>query len=85
MNSKQRATLTRIFENPTPTDIPWADIESLITALGGTVVSRKRGSRVGFVLGDHRATLHSPHPERQTGVKTTQAVRDFLEQSGIKA
>ena len=73
MNSKQRATLTEIFTSPTPADIPWADIESLILALGGAVISRKRGSRVGFIIGEHRATLHSPHPERHTGIRTTQA------------
>jgi hypothetical protein len=83
VNSKQRATLAQIFAVPTPRDIPWTDIESLIRALGGEVISRKSGSRVGFVLGAFHASFHSPHPERHTGIKTTQAVRDFLVQAGI--
>jgi hypothetical protein len=46
MNSKQLATLRRIFESPTRADIPWADIESLLDALGA-ILKGKKGSRVG--------------------------------------
>ncbi len=37
MNNKQRATLRRIFQTPTLADILWADILSLLLALGATI------------------------------------------------
>ena len=37
MNKKQKQTLNKILEKPERSDIPWADIESLIIALGGEI------------------------------------------------
>lgn len=46
MNSKQFATLRKIFESPTRADIPWAGIESLLDALGA-ILKGKKGLRAG--------------------------------------
>jgi hypothetical protein len=45
MNKKQRRTLQRIFEKPERSDIPWKEIESLLTALGAGI-SEGRGFRI---------------------------------------
>lgn len=82
MNNRQRATLVAIFAKPTPATIRWADIESLIVALGGTV-TESEGSRVRLALNGVRATLHSPHPRPTTGRLTVRDVRRFLEQAGV--
>ena len=58
MNKKQRQTLNKILEKPERSDIPWANIESLITALGGDI-SEGRGSRVRVVLNDVKSVLIS--------------------------
>ena len=45
MNTKQRKTLVALFTRPTPASLPFSEIESLVKALGGSVVERE-GSRV---------------------------------------
>jgi hypothetical protein len=49
MNARHRKTLASIFSRPTPASIPFADIEALIVALGGSITERA-GSRVKIVL-----------------------------------
>ncbi len=83
MNSKQRRTLSKVFETPTRTDIPWSDVESLFGALGA-ITAGIGGSRVGVKLGGVRAVFHSPHPRPQTDKGTVERVRDFLEKAGVK-
>jgi hypothetical protein len=83
VNRKHRRTLSRIFAQPTPADIPWADITGLIVALGGELRQRS-GSRVAFALAGCLAVIHSPQPERQTPQSRERAVRDLLEAAGIR-
>lgn len=83
MNAAQRKTLEAIFEKPTRADVRWSKVEGLVTALGGEV-SRGRGSRVRFRIGERVATLHGPHPQRVTGKATLDDVRRFLENAGIE-
>lgn len=81
LNSAQRATLDAIFEIPTRSDIRWADIESLLRALG--TVTEGRGSRVRVRVGDRRAVFHRPHPRPTTGRHTVRDVRAFLVAAGV--
>jgi hypothetical protein len=82
VNSKQRATLEKVFATPTRSDIPWSDIESMVEAVGATVQQR-RGSRVSFSLNGVVAVFHEPHPQRQAPQATVRGVRDFLGQAGV--
>jgi hypothetical protein len=82
LNNKQRKTLIDIFTNPTKSDIAWANIESLFSALGGEI-SQGRGSRVRVLLNGVRAVFHQPHPQREAPKGTIRSVRDFLENAGI--
>jgi hypothetical protein len=83
MNAAQRKTLQAIYERPTRSDVRWSRVQELISALGGEV-SEGRGSRVRFRIGDRVATFHGPHPSRDTGKGTLEAVRRFLDNAGIK-
>jgi hypothetical protein len=83
MNAAQRRPLEAIFERPTRADVRWSKIEGLVRALGGEV-TKGRGSRVRFRLGERVATFHGPHPQRVTGKATLDDVRRFLENAGIK-
>jgi hypothetical protein len=82
MNSRQRRTLARIFEEPPPADLRWGDIEALLGALGAEV-GEGAGSRIRIALHGVRAVLHRPHPRPETKRNTVRAVRDFLAAAGI--
>jgi len=84
LNNKQRATLEKVFRDPIPQYIRWADIESLIRAMGGTVRERE-GSRVALKLNGVHAVFHRPHPRRDTHRNTVRDLRDFLERAGVKS
>ncbi len=47
LRNKQHHTLEQLFKIPVPQGIKWADIESLIKALGGEI-KEGRGSRCKF-------------------------------------
>ncbi len=64
MNSKQRKTLESIFSKPTPANVEWARIESLLMAVGCKCVEGS-GSRVRFVRGTTIGTFHRPHPAKE--------------------
>ncbi len=91
MNKRQRAILEAIFASPTPADLRWSEIESLLRALGATV-SERAGSRVAVAIqyataGGEQAVavrvFHRPHPRPDAPKATVQDVRDFLTQAGV--
>ena len=79
---KHESTLDAIFATPTRANIRWADIESLFRHLGADI-SEGNGSRVRVALNDLVATFHRPHPRPETGKRTVESVRDFLERAGV--
>jgi hypothetical protein len=83
MNHKQQITLIALFEDPVRSNIEWADIESLLSALGGEI-SEGRGSRVRIALHGIRAVFHQPHPEKETDKGAIKSVRRFLTEAGVK-
>jgi hypothetical protein len=76
-------TLVNIFEDPVRSNIEWADIESLLSALGGDI-SEGRGSRVRIALNGIRAVFHRPHPERETDKGAVKSISRFLLEAGVK-
>lgn len=82
MNSKQRATLEAIFDNPVRAGIRWDDIESLLKALGAEM-SEGEGSRVRIALNGARAVFHRPHPRPETDKGSVRSMRKFLLLAGI--
>ncbi len=83
MNARQRGTLEAVFREPTPANIRWNAIESLIKALGGVVDRGREGSRVGLYLRGKAAVLHRPHPTPETPRPTVRAVRELLVKAGV--
>jgi hypothetical protein len=83
MNSRHRKTLEAIYALPTRADVPWGDIESLLTALGAEI-SEDRGSRIRVALRGVRAVFHRPHPRRETEKGALRSVRRFLEAAGVE-
>jgi hypothetical protein len=81
MNAKHRRTLAAIFDDPVRSDVRWADIESLLVALGAKM-SEGRGSRIRVRLGREEAVFHRPHPHPETDKGALKAVRRFLMLAG---
>jgi hypothetical protein len=83
MNAKQRRTLIAIFARPTSASIPFADIESLIRALGGSV-SEREGSRVRIELRGESWRCHRPHPGKEAKRYQVEEARELLERVGVR-
>jgi hypothetical protein len=83
MNSKQRKTLEAIFKYPIQANILWADIESLLIALGSEI-SEGAGSRIRIKLNGIRAVFHRPHPRKTTDRGAVNSMKRFLEHAGVK-
>ncbi len=77
MNAKHRRILRAIFCKPTLTTIRWADVESLLLALGCSKHEGK-GSRVRFLFEERRLSTHKPHGSTCDKGRID-SVRDFLE------
>ena len=82
MNSKQRKTLAAIFSDAQKTNIKWADIVSLLKALG-VEVGKGQGSRYNFTKGEDGLHGHRPHPGKEVKPYFVRAVRDFLNNLGV--
>lgn len=83
MNSKQRKTLTSIFASPTLKNVVWADIESLLLAIGCELIEGS-GSRIAFTRGGLKADFHRPHPGKEAKPYQVRDARDFLIKLGIE-
>ncbi|HRD84866.1 MAG TPA: type II toxin-antitoxin system HicA family toxin [Rubrivivax sp.] len=83
MKSKHQRTLAAIFARPTSPSIVFADIESLIKALGGSVHERE-GSRVKLILGGQEWRCHRPHPGKEAKRYQVDEARELLERAGVR-
>lgn len=82
MNGKQRKTLGAIFKDPVSGTIDWADIESLLIAVGCKVIEGS-GSRVCFDYEGHVASFHRSHPAKEAKRYQVRDAREFLMQIGV--
>lgn len=77
LSGANAATLRAVCAHPTPRNVEWRRIESLLIALGARRIEG-RGSRVRFVLGRVVATFHRPHPAKEAKPYQLKDVRHFL-------
>ncbi len=83
LSGKHRKVLDAIFSDPVSASIAWREIEALFVALGARI-SEGRGSRVRVALGEVWAVFHRPHPRKETDRGAVRAVRDLLNNAGIR-
>ena len=81
-NSKQLETLEKVFKLPTPNNILWTDIISLLKHVGCTIEYRG-GSEVKATKGTKKMFEHRPHPSNQTPCRTVKTIRTFLTRIGV--
>ncbi|MCC6658755.1 MAG: type II toxin-antitoxin system HicA family toxin [Rhodocyclaceae bacterium] len=82
MNAKHRKTLAAIFARPTSASISFADIESLIKTLGGSI-SEREGSRVKIELNGEQWRCHRPHPGKEAKRYQVEEARELLMRAGV--
>ncbi|RUW81561.1 MAG: addiction module toxin, HicA family [Mesorhizobium sp.] len=82
MNNKHKKTLAAVFANPVSGTIAWADIESLLLAVGCKTIEGN-GSRVRFTFDGHIGTFHRPHPAKEAKQYQVKDARAFLTQIGV--
>ena len=82
IRTKDRKTLRAVFAKPTLATLVFADIESLLVALGG-VVHEREGSRVKITLKDEQWRCHRPHLGKETKRYQVEEVRELLERIGV--
>ena len=82
MNARHRKTLASLFAIPTPADIRWSEIVSLMRDLG-EVDEKRSGSRVAFTVKERTMVTHKPHPRREVGRASVREIRGFLQDLGI--
>lgn len=83
MNSKHTKTLEAVFSKPTLGNIKFADLEALVSALGGEVVEGA-GSRVAMHLNGGVKHAHRPHPGKEAKRYQINEVRAWLQAVGVK-
>jgi hypothetical protein len=83
VNKKNINTSAARFEDPVRSDILWADIESLLYALGAEI-TEGRGSRVRVALKGVRAVFHRPPPRKVTDKGSVKSMRRFIIAAGVK-
>lgn len=83
MNSQHQKTLKAVFTRPVLKNIVFAQIESMLVALGCELIEGN-GSRVAFKRGEHRLDVHRPHPSKGAKPYQVRAVKEFLEALGVQ-
>ena len=78
----QEDILRRVFATPTPANLRWSSLESLLISLGATLRERA-GSRVAVRLGGRIAVLHRPHPRPEASRPLVRSVRRLIEEAGL--
>jgi hypothetical protein len=82
MNTKQKKTLSMIFEKPTRSDISWQETVSLLMEIGA-IMKEGSGSRIRFKCRGYSLHVHAPHPEKVISKSTIETLRGFLTDIGV--
>jgi hypothetical protein len=80
MHRRHFETLAAIYR--VPPAMRWADIESLLKAVGE--VKEREGSRIVAMANGVSAVFHRPHPSPQARRFLIRDVRSFLTRAGIR-
>jgi len=83
MKRQHQETLRLIFKRPVSGNIRWKDIEALLLALGAALDERA-GSRICVTLFGEVRVFHRPHPSPDTNKGAVAAVRQWLEENGVR-
>ena len=76
------STLSRIFEDPAPSDIRWGQVEDLLEALHAKVI-RGPGDHTRIMLNDEYEDVQQLKRGSSPNSGTIKSIRQFLERVGV--
>jgi hypothetical protein len=83
MKATHRKTLARIAARPSPSDLPWEDVEDLLLA-AGVEVQERAGGLIALVKDGRAMVLRRPHSQPLTISATSRDIAAFLKTVGIQ-
>jgi len=83
LSNKHKKTLAAIFEAPTPKNLKFASVKSLLNALGATIEERKP-SHFSVELNGVRRVQVRPHPGNEMPAYYVEKMRQFLAAAGVE-
>jgi len=72
-----------MLQHPRPSNLSWADIESLFEHYGAEVKERK-GSAIRITLNGHKAYFDRPHPGKKANRGAIELALELLRRAGIE-
>lgn len=84
MHNRHRRALERIFASPTPADLKWNEVVSLLTYLGASIEASRGGSHRRVRLHGRKLHTSEPHGANPLARSTVGAVREFLRTLGVE-
>jgi hypothetical protein len=80
---KYEKTLEAMRQHPKPSNLRWAEIESLFRHYGAEIKERK-GSAISITLNGQTAYFHRPHPGDKADKGAVETALALLRKAGIK-
>lgn len=78
---KHEKTLGAMKQTPRPSNLRWADVESLFVHFGA-VIREGKGSAIAVSLNGKRAYFHRPHPDDKADKGAIESALRFLRETG---
>jgi hypothetical protein len=78
---KHLKTLLAVFSRPTPKNLHWREIESMLLSKG-CILENGEGSRVTFTKNSKTLHMHRPHPPNDVAAYIILRIKKYLEQLG---
>jgi predicted HicB family RNase H-like nuclease len=75
---KHEETLEKMLQHSRPSNLTWADVESLLEHHGAKVKKRK-GSAISISLKGYKAYFHRPHPDDKADKGAIETASELLE------
>ncbi len=79
---KHEKTLETMLQHPKPSNLRWADVESLFEHYGAEIKERK-GSAIRVTLNGHKAWFDRPHPGDKADKGAIENALALLRAAGI--
>ena len=84
MNNKQRKTLEAVFKVPTPSNIKYNELISMLKSLDVKIKESSSGSRILLTFRGHTQVIHKPHPQSEIKQYAIRIIKEFLISTGVK-